>query len=37
MTEPVNMADGNWITPGFILAQGNPAAVAISAGDNLKK
>lgn len=37
MTEPVKMDDGNWIMPGFILGQGNPAAVAISAGDDLKK
>ena len=36
MTEPVKMDDGNWIMPGFILSQGNPAAVAISAGDDLK-
>jgi hypothetical protein len=37
MTEPAKMADGNWIMPGFIVGQGNPAAVAISAGDDLKK
>jgi hypothetical protein len=37
MTEPVKMNDGNWIMPGFIVGQGNPAAVAISAGDDLKK
>jgi len=37
MTEPVKMDDGNWIIPGFIVGQGNPAAVAISAGDDLKK
>ena len=37
MTEPVKMADGNWIMPGFIVGKGNPAAVAISTGDNLKK
>lgn len=37
MTEPVRMDDGNWIMPGFIVDQGNPAAVAISAGDDLKK
>jgi hypothetical protein len=37
MTEPVKMADGNWIMPGFIVERGNPAAVAISAGDDLKK
>ena len=37
MTEPVKMADGNWIMPGFIVGKGNPAAVAISTGDDLKK
>ena len=37
MNEPVKMADGNWIMPGFIVGKGNPAAVALSAGDNLKK
>jgi len=37
MTEPVKMADGNWIMPGFIVGQGHPAAVAISAGEDLKK
>ncbi len=37
MTEPVKMDDGNWVMPGFIVGQGNPAAVAISAGDDLKK
>jgi len=37
MTEPVKMDDGNWIMPGFIVGEGNPAAVAISAGDDLKK
>ena len=31
------MADGNWIMPGFIVGKGNPAAVAISTGDGLKK
>lgn len=36
MTEPVKMDDGNWIMPGFIVGQGHPAAVAISAGDDLK-
>jgi hypothetical protein len=36
MTEPVKMGDGNWIMPGFIVGQGHPAAVAISAGDDLK-
>jgi len=37
MTEPVKMADGNWIMPGFIVGHGNPAAVAISPRDDLKK
>lgn len=37
MTEPIKMDDGNWIMPGFIVGQGNPAAVAISAGDDLEK
>ena len=37
MTEPVKMENGNWIMPGFIVGNGNSAAVAISAGDNLKK
>ena len=30
MTEPVKMANGNWILPGFVVGQGNPAAVAVS-------
>jgi hypothetical protein len=37
MQEPVKMDDGNWILPGFIVARGNPAAVAISEGDDLTK
>ena len=37
MTEPVKMANGNWIMPGFIVGDGNPAAVAISEGDNLNR
>ena len=37
MTEPVRMNDGHWIMPGFIVGDGNPAAVAISEGDNLLK
>ena len=36
MTEPVKMGDGNWIMPGFIVGQGHPAAVAISAGEDLR-
>ena len=35
MTEPVKMDDGNWVMPGFMVAKGNPAAVAISDGDDL--
>ena len=31
------MDDGNWILPGFIVGRGNPAAVAISEGDDLTK
>jgi hypothetical protein len=37
MQEPVKMEDGNWILPGFIVGNGNPAAVAISHGDDLTK
>jgi len=37
MQEPVKMDDGNWILPGFIVGRGNPAAVAISEGDDLTK
>ncbi len=35
MQEPVKMDDDNWILPGFIVGNGNPAAVAISKGDAL--
>lgn len=35
MTEPVKMDDGNWIMPGIRVGDGNPAAVAISHGDDL--
>jgi hypothetical protein len=37
MTEPVKMDDGNWMMPGIRVGDGNPAAVAISDGDNLTK
>ncbi len=37
MTEPVKMGDGNWILPGIRVGDGNPAAVAISHGDDLTK
>ena len=36
MSQPVRMEDGNWIMPGFIVGNGNPAAVAISQGDDLR-
>lgn len=35
MTLPVRMTNGNWVLPGFIVGRGNPAAVAISKGDDL--
>lgn len=35
MTEPIRMQNGNWILPGFQVGSGNPAAVAISSGDDL--
>ena len=35
--EPQRMADGNWIMAGFRAGAGNPAAVAISHGDDLTK
>lgn len=35
--EPVRMADGNWIMAGLRAGGGNPAAVAISHGDDLTK
>lgn len=34
MNEPVKMNDGNWIMPGFIVGNHEPAAVAISNGDD---
>ena len=37
LCEPVKMDDGNWIMPGASVGNGNPAAVAISHGDNLTK
>ncbi len=36
MNQPVKMNDGNWIMPGFIVGAKYPAAVAISAGDDLR-
>ena len=35
--KPVRMADGNWIMSGTRVGKGNPAAVAISHGDDLMK
>jgi hypothetical protein len=37
MQEPLKMADGNWIMSGTRVGDGNPAAVAISHGDDLTK
>jgi hypothetical protein len=37
MQEPLKMADGNWIMSGARVGEGNPAAVAISHGDDLTK
>ncbi|MCL4202268.1 MAG: exo-alpha-sialidase [Pirellulaceae bacterium] len=37
MQEPLKMADGNWIMSGARVGDGNPAAVAISRGDDLTK
>lgn len=35
--EPQRMADGNWIMAGICVGQGNPAAVAISHGDDVTR
>ena len=35
MQEPQQLANGNWIMAGFRVGGGNPAAVAISDGDDL--
>jgi len=35
LQEPQKMDDGNWIMAGASIGKGNPAAVAISHGDNL--
>lgn len=35
LQEPLRMTDGNWIMAGASIGKGNPAAVAISHGDNL--
>ena len=37
MQEPLKMADGNWIMSGVHVGDGNPAAVAVSRGDDLTK
>lgn len=37
MQEPIRMADGNWIMSGIRVGDGNPAAVAISQGDDLRQ
>ena len=37
MEEPVRMANGNWIMGGIVVGDGNPAAVAISQGDDLRQ
>jgi len=37
MQEPIRMDDGNWIMGGIRAGGGNPAAVAISRGDDLMK
>ncbi len=37
LQEPLRLPDGNWIMAGFRAGGGNPAAVAISRGDDLTK
>lgn len=37
LQQPLRMADGNWIMSGISVGGGNPAAVAISHGDDLLK
>ncbi|MBM3858616.1 MAG: hypothetical protein FJ395_03080 [Verrucomicrobia bacterium] len=37
LQEPIKMDDGNWIMSGARVGDGNPAAVAISHGDDLTK
>ena len=34
LQEPIRMADGNWIMSGISVGKGNPAAVAISRGED---
>jgi len=37
LQEPLRMADGNWLMAGASLGKGNPAAVAISRGEDFTK
>ena len=37
MQEPLRMSNGNWILAGFDVGNGEPAAVAISKGDDFSK
>jgi hypothetical protein len=37
LQEPLRMADGNWIMAGASIGNGNPAAVAISRGDDFTR
>ncbi|MBK7931807.1 MAG: exo-alpha-sialidase [Bryobacterales bacterium] len=37
MAEPVRMSDGNWVMAGFVVGEGEPAAVAVSRGDDFTK
>jgi hypothetical protein len=37
LQEPLKMADGNWIIAGARVGDGNPAAVAISRGDDVTR
>lgn len=37
LQEPLRMDDGNWIMAGISVGKGNPAAVAISRGDDFAK
>lgn len=37
LQEPLRMADGNWIMSGISVGKGNPAAVAISRGEDFSK
>ncbi|MCA9044423.1 MAG: exo-alpha-sialidase [Planctomycetaceae bacterium] len=35
MQEPINLENGNWLMSGLSVGEGNPAAIALSNGDNL--